>query len=71
MLPYCLFKDKWTDDVVETYGPIPGDKEFKAQITAINGITYSVGRKTSPLWKSRTRVYLGVRLRALFTCQTG
>ena len=29
MLLYCLFKEKWTDDVAETYGPIPGAEPFK------------------------------------------
>eukprot|EP01049_Picozoa_sp_SAG25_P000286 SAG25_NODE_8_length_29132_cov_108.213895_23_plen_870_part_00 len=63
MAPYCLFVNNWKDEFQVKYGPIPAADKFKQQITALDGITYSSDRKTSPQWPGQKNPYVGVRLR--------
>ena len=62
---YKQFEDQWKDEFQVKYGNIPAATQFKAQITAIDGIHYLAGqnnRRTGP-WSGQKNPYVGVRLK--------
>ena len=62
---YKQFEDHWKDEFQVKYGNIPAATQFKAQITAIDGIHYLAGqnnRRTGP-WTGQKNPYVGVRLK--------